>query len=90
MSLDIKNERVHALAREAAQRSGLGQTSVIERALVDFLASLDTDDSTAATAHEEWRRRVDTTLAEIDACLTDESRALLTTDDLYDEDRLPA
>ena len=33
MSLNIKNERVHELAREAARRTGMNQTSVIEAAL---------------------------------------------------------
>ena len=33
MSLNIKNERVHALAREAARITGKSQTGVIEEAL---------------------------------------------------------
>ena len=33
MGLNIKNERVHALAREAARVTGRSQTSVIEEAL---------------------------------------------------------
>ncbi|MGH3425128.1 MAG: type II toxin-antitoxin system VapB family antitoxin, partial [Nocardioidaceae bacterium] len=37
MSLNIKNERVHDLAREAAQRTGRTQTSVIEEALAQLL-----------------------------------------------------
>lgn len=41
MSLNIKNERVHALAREAARLTGKNQTSVIEEALVRLLAELD-------------------------------------------------
>jgi antitoxin VapB len=41
MSLNIKNEHVHALAREAARRTGKSQTSVIEEALTKFLADLD-------------------------------------------------
>ncbi len=46
MSLNIKNEHVHALAREAARRTGKSQTSIIEEALTKFLADLD--DSPAA------------------------------------------
>ena len=40
MALNIKNERVHELAREAAHRSGRSQTSVIEEALERYLAAL--------------------------------------------------
>ena len=43
MSLNIKNERVHALAREAARVTGKTQTSVIEEALVKLLAEYGTD-----------------------------------------------
>jgi antitoxin VapB len=41
MSLNIKNEHVHALAREAARRTGKSQTSVIEEALERLLADLE-------------------------------------------------
>ena len=41
MSLNIKNEHVHELAREAARRTGKSQTSVIEEALTKFLEDLD-------------------------------------------------
>ena len=41
MSLNIKNEHVHELAREAARRTGKSQTSVIEEALERFLADLE-------------------------------------------------
>ncbi len=40
MSLNIKNDRVHALAREAARRSGKSQTGAIEEALERYLAQL--------------------------------------------------
>lgn len=39
VSLNIKNERVHELARRAAASTGLSQTAVIERALVQLLES---------------------------------------------------
>ncbi|MGG5257537.1 type II toxin-antitoxin system VapB family antitoxin [Phycicoccus avicenniae] len=84
MSLNIKNERVHALAREAAARTGRSQTSVIEAALEDYLAALDRPDDEAAR-----RRTVGDLLARIDAHLTDEDRRLLTSDDLYDAYGLP-
>ena len=38
MSLNIKNERVHALAREAARVTGKTQTGAIEMALEELLA----------------------------------------------------
>jgi antitoxin VapB len=41
VSLNIKNEHVHELAREAARRTGKSQTSVIEEALTRFLADLE-------------------------------------------------
>ncbi len=41
MGLNIKNERVCALAREAARRTGLNQTSVIEEALSRLLKEHD-------------------------------------------------
>lgn len=40
MGLNIKNERVCALARKAAERTGLSQTAVIGEALDAYLASL--------------------------------------------------
>lgn len=40
MSLNIKNPRVHELAREAARVTGKTQTSVIEEALERYLAEL--------------------------------------------------
>lgn len=43
MGLNIKNERVHALAREAARVTGLSQTSVIEEALEMLLAARGAD-----------------------------------------------
>jgi antitoxin VapB len=85
MGLNIKNERVHQLVREAAQRTGLSQTGVIEEALNHYLRDLD-EERTAA------RRRVDEILAVFDARLSDQDRAEMTElmDDLYaDETGLP-
>lgn len=85
MSLNIKNEHVHALAREAASRTGKTQTSVIEEALARFLAELDEQQARPAR-HTE----IDRILADIDDRLDDSARARMTTDDLYDEHGLPA
>ncbi len=41
MSLNIKSEQVHALAREAANRTGQSQTSVVAEALTRLLEDLD-------------------------------------------------
>ena len=87
MSLNIKNERVCRLAKEAARVSGLSQTSVLEKALEAFLADHD-----AAGAARARRARVDRLLAEIDARMTDEHRAAIqrNLDELYDDHGLPA
>lgn len=81
MSLNIKNERVHELAREAARRTGKTQTSVIEEALERLLAELD-----RASADELRRKRVDYLLADMHARITDEDRATMSTDVLYDKE----
>jgi antitoxin VapB len=43
VSLNIKNNRVHALAREAARVTGKSQTGAIEEALERLLAAYDAD-----------------------------------------------
>ena len=85
MSLNIKNEHVHELAREAARRTGRSQTSVIELALEQLLESIPD-----AGAVSRKRARMDAVLAEIRAELTSEDRQALATamDDLYDADGL--
>ncbi|WGX97128.1 type II toxin-antitoxin system VapB family antitoxin [Nocardioides sp. L-11A] len=90
MSLNIKNERVHALAREAARITGKTQTSVIEEALERFLAEVGADPVEA-----ERRRKIDAVhriqlrVAALPR-LTGPDR-ILSDDDLYDpETGLPA
>jgi antitoxin VapB len=81
MSLNIKNEYVHDLAREAARLTGKSQTSVIEEALEKLLADLE---------HE--RRKVGlkedimAIAADFQARLTPQDRERLTTDWLYDDE----
>lgn len=77
MALNIKNERVHALAREAARRTGKTQTAVIEQALEELLAR-----ARAADEDEERWRRVRRTLAEFDKRLA--GKPLMDVNDLYD------
>ena len=83
VSLNIKNEHVHDLVRQAAERTGLSQTSVVEEAISQLLRRLDAE-------QDERRRRVDEILDDIRGLLTDEDRAALNTDFLYDENGRPA
>ncbi|KGN37752.1 type II toxin-antitoxin system VapB family antitoxin [Knoellia subterranea] len=57
MGLNIKNERVHALAREAARVTGKSQTSAIEEALEMLLRAHDHDPSEV-----EARTKIDVVL----------------------------
>lgn len=77
MALNIKNERVHALAREVAQRTGRSQTSAIELALEKLLADLEDPSSDLAR-----RRRIEH-VQDLAA------GADLNAEDLYDEAGLP-
>lgn len=85
MSLNIKNERVHALAREAARVTGKTQTSAIEEALVKLLAEYGVDPAAA-----ERQRKLDV-IHQIQVRVAalppapGEDR-ILSDDDLYDRD----
>lgn len=85
MSLNIKNERVHAMVREAALLTGQSQTGVVETAVERLLHDLRTEAAPDAAA-----TRVESLLADIDGRLDDEARAAMVSDDLYDEHGLPA
>jgi antitoxin VapB len=87
MSLNIKNERVHDLAREAAKLTGKSQTAVIQEALERYLDGLAEVDE-----HELRRRRLDIVYAQLDRdVITDEDRVATKKfmDELYDENGLP-
>lgn len=58
MGMNIKNERVHALARRAAEVTGQSQTSAIEQALVLLLREHDADPVTV-DRDRRLRRLVD-------------------------------
>lgn len=90
MGLNIKNEHVHALAREAARRTGTNQTSAIERALEEFLARLDASTEEGA-AGDPRRARVERVLDRVDALVThaDRLRVKELQDRMYDEAGLP-
>ena len=87
MALNIKNERVCRLAKQAAELTGKSQVSVLEAALEAFIA--EHDEKAAASRRREL---VDATRARIDATMTDENRAAIqrTMDEMYDENGLPA
>lgn len=84
MSLNIKNERVHDLARRAAQVTGKTQTGAIEEALERLLAERGDPEA-------ERQARLDVLWQEISADATDADRAATqrVMDDLYDEAGLP-
>lgn len=87
MGLNIKNPRVHELAREVARRTGATQTSAIEDALqrrLDDLQAVDDDEA----RHGRLLRLMD----EIEAETTDEQRAATQAagEALYDDKGLPA
>lgn len=86
MSLNIKNERVHALAREAAEVTGRSQTGAIELALEKLL-----EEHRAEQRKLHKRERGEALLAWIRANITDEDRAAIdrAVEEMYDEDGLP-
>jgi antitoxin VapB len=81
VSLNIKNEHVHDLAREAARLTGKSQTSVIEEALEKLLADLE-HERRKVGLKEDIRAIVD----DFQARLTPEDRERMTTDWLYDDE----
>ncbi|MCZ4499206.1 MAG: hypothetical protein JWQ74_1759 [Marmoricola sp.] len=89
MSLNIKNEKVHELAREAARLTGKSQTGVIEQALEELVEKLHAQDE-----REVRRRRLDTFFVDLERePVTDEDRAAMDAvmESLYDpETGLPA
>lgn len=87
MSLNIKNPRVHELARRAAQVTGKTQTGAIEEALERLLRAYDADPDQAEAEHRiEVVRRI---VAEYAADQGKSPRELNVVDDLYDDAGLP-
>ena len=76
MSLNIKNPRVHQLAREAAQRTGLTQTGAIELALERLLTEVAQETSA-----------IDMLVVGMQADVA--QLGCVSTDALYDESGLP-
>jgi antitoxin VapB len=84
VSLNIKNERTHALVRELAEATGLSQTSAVEQAVERWLEEIKRQQS----RRDAHRALLDEYLAHV----TDESRDAMqrAMDELYDENGLPA
>ncbi|MDO5067569.1 MAG: type II toxin-antitoxin system VapB family antitoxin [Propionibacteriaceae bacterium] len=84
MALNIKNQRVCDLAREAADRFNTTQVEVIEKALQELLHSEE-------QRRQERYERVMAAIDRIHASMTDEEREALRNVDqeIYDEDGLP-
>lgn len=86
MSLNIKNERVHDLVREASRLTGKSQTSVVEDALRAYLERIEREQSRA-----EKDKRLYDALARIDARVAARPEDYdFSSDFLYDENGLPA
>lgn len=92
MSLNIKNERTHALVRQLADLTGESQTSAVEEAVRARIEELGADAHNASDADATRRARGDALLAEFHSELSDTDRASLrrSVADLYDESGLPA
>jgi antitoxin VapB len=83
VSLNIKNERVHDLARQAARVTGKSQTGAIEEALERLLAAYDADPAEARTSAKV--DLVTNLVAEYAGDPGQEERALRRVEDLFDE-----
>lgn len=79
MSLNIKNERTHALVRELATLRGVSQTDAVTEAVQHRLDELRRSEDDAAARYDEVMRLA----REIRENLGD---ADLSTDELYDEE----
>lgn len=88
MSLNIKNERTHALVRELAKRTGLSQTSAVEEAVVRYLRDLDEQavDDAGTDRVAARRARIDLVRSQIKADVNLPARSREHVDEiLYDE-----
>jgi antitoxin VapB len=85
MSLNIKNERTHALVRELATLSGMSQTEAVEDAVTRRLEQLRGENENEAHARVERIMRLS---AELSSRLKPESFEDVN-EWLYDENGLP-
>ncbi len=92
MALNIKNERVCRLAKEAAERTGRTQVSVLEEALEHYLAELASAQAAREREAKDRLDRVQQIVAEFNEGLTDEDRAAIRRyldEEMYDAEGLP-
>lgn len=83
MGLNIKNQRVHDLARRAAEVTGKTQTSAIEEALERLLQFYGADPAAARHTHKiEIARDI---ALQYQADPGHRDREIRTVEDLYDE-----
>jgi len=89
VSLNIKNERTHALVRRLADLTGQSQTAAVEDAVTRRLAEVEATAS-AARIDTRWDE-VERLLVEYRSALTPDERTRLrgAEADLYDELGLP-
>lgn len=87
MSLNIKNPRVHELAKQAARVTGRTQTGAIEEALERLLADYGADPVAAAARHkfDVVHGIVAAYQAQGRAVGPETRPEILTVEDLYDE-----
>lgn len=93
MSLNIKNPKVHALAREAAERAGTTQTGALERAVEEFLRKLDAREDQGEQLREllvDVKQRVSLADTSLSSEVAPRTETPVDTDVLYDEAGLPA
>lgn len=90
MALNIKNERVHELAREAARRTHTTQVSALEAALEHYLAGLNAGGVVSVV--ERRLARADEIATQMRDSMADADREAIRADldTMYDEHGLPA
>ncbi|SNC63467.1 antitoxin VapB [Kytococcus aerolatus] len=90
MALNIKNERVHQLARQAAELQGTTQTGALERALEEFLERHGAEADAGAGERGDRLARA-TLLVEQIRCGIEQGEGSLAEGlvELYDADGLP-
>ena len=89
MGLNIKNQRVHDLARQAAELRGTNQTSVIEEALVLLLAQEGVDPVDTAVQTRVERARDIAARYRADPAVSHGEGGPSSIEDLYDSHGLP-
>jgi len=82
MSLNIKNERVHELAREAARVTGKTQTGAIEEALMRLLEQYGADP--AELAHQRKLAKLNDIIERARKLPPPTDTYPMTIEDLYD------